>query len=88
MEVVVYKSDYEALVSNPIWKEIVATLEEVMEGLISDLSELDPKEEMTNLARQQGRKAMVEFVLGLPSRILEEIEAEQKKLEEKTEDEL
>lgn len=83
-----YKSDYEAFISNPIWKEMVETLNELKGGLISDLSELDPKEEMTSLARQQGRKAMVEYVLGLPSMILEEIEAEQRKLEEKTEDEL
>ncbi len=58
-----YKSDYEAFISNPIWKEIVTTLKETREGLIEDLKEMDPFADATNLARQQGRLKMLEFVL-------------------------
>jgi hypothetical protein len=78
----VYKSDYDAFISSPIWKEIVDTLKETIVGLTSDISDLDPKEEMTALARQQGRKKMAEFVLEMPEDILREIN---EKLEEKTE---
>jgi hypothetical protein len=78
-----YKSDYDQFVTSPIWHEVKATLDEVKVGLLADLSDLDPKEEMTSIARQQGRLKMVEFVLALPEDILREIN---EKLEEKTED--
>ena len=78
-----YKSDYEALISNPVWKEIVNTLNETKVGLQSDINDLDPIIEPTALARQQGRLKMAEFVLLLPEDILREIN---EKLEEKTEE--
>lgn len=78
-----YKSDYEAFVSNPVWKEIVTTIKETMVGLYEDLRSLDPHMEPTALAKQQGRLAMAEFMLELPDDILREIN---EKLEEKTED--
>ena len=78
-----YKSDYDAFISNPIWKEIVTTLRETKEGLIEDLKEMDPFADATNLARQQGRLKMLEFVLALPDDILREIE---ENLEKKTEE--
>lgn len=78
-----YKSDYDSLVSNPVQKEIVTTIQEVILGLYKDIRDLDPHIEPTALARQQGRLAMAEFVLSLPEDILREIN---EKLEEKTED--
>jgi hypothetical protein len=79
-----YKSDYDAFVSNPVWKEIVSDIKETIVGLYSDIRELDPHMEPTALARQQGRLAMAEFMLALPDDILREINT---KLEEKTEEE-
>jgi hypothetical protein len=81
-----YKSDYEALVSNPVWKEIVGTLEEIMKGLATyDLVNLDPQEEGTKLARQQGRYKMAEFVIAQPEAILLEIEEDNNAKEERKE---
>ena len=81
-----YKSDYEAFVSNPIWHEILDTLKDTKEGLIEDMKELDPFAEATNLARQQGRLKMLEFVLLLPEDILREINEKVKEMmEEKDE---
>ena len=81
-----YKSDYEAFISSPIWHEIVDTLKETKEGLIEDMKELDPFAEATNLARQQGRLKMLEFVLLLPEDILREINEKAKEImEEKDE---
>jgi hypothetical protein len=77
-----YRSDYEALVSNPVWKEMVETLNESAKGLYADLRELDPHLEPSSISKQQGRLLMLEFVLGLPSIILAEIEENNKKLEE------
>jgi hypothetical protein len=68
-----YRSDYEALVSNPIWKEIVDTLNEVVEGLKKDGMEYDPEAQKVAIARAQGRYKMAEFVLALPEDILREI---------------
>ena len=78
-----YKSEYDAFISSPIWKEMAITLKETITGLLSDLAELDPKEETTALARQQGRLKMLEFLLLMPEDILREIN---EKLEEKRED--
>ena len=68
-----YRSEYDSFVTSPIWHEIVNTLKETREGLISDIAELDPFAEATQLARQQGRLKMLEFVLALPDDILREI---------------
>jgi hypothetical protein len=73
-EVKVYRSEYESFVKSAIWHEITTTLKETREGLLSDIAELDPFSEATNLARQQGRLKMLEFVLALPEDILREIE--------------
>ncbi|OQB09793.1 MAG: hypothetical protein BWY21_00644 [Parcubacteria group bacterium ADurb.Bin216] len=78
-----YKSDYESFISNPIWKEMKGTLEEIRVGLFEDLKDLDPHLDGSSLARQQGRLKMLEFVLLLPEDILREIN---EKLEENTED--
>lgn len=78
-----YKSDYDSFISNPIWKEIVKTVEETIQGLISDLSETDPFVEPGKLAKQQGRKAMAEFILALPEDILREINENLEKVREK-----
>jgi hypothetical protein len=81
-----YKSDYEQLINNDVWKEIVATLQEVMQGIKSDdLVNLDPQEEGTKLARQQGRYKMAEFVIAQPEAILLEIEEENNAKEERKE---
>lgn len=77
-----YKSDYESFVSNPIWKEIVATLVEVKSGILFDLADIDPFKDGTSIARQQGRIKMLEFVLALPADILREIEETKLKEEE------
>lgn len=78
-----YKSEYDSFISSPIWHEVVSTLKETKEGLLSDIAELDPFAEATNLARQQGRLKMLEFVLALPEDILREInENLEKKVEE------
>lgn len=78
-----YKSDYDAFVSSPIWHEIVATLKDTREGLIEDIKELDPFAEATNLARQQGRLKMLEFFLNeLIEDILREINENSKKVME------
>lgn len=79
-----YRSEYDSFVTSPIWHEIVITLKETREGLLSDIAELDPFAEATQLARQQGRLKMLEFVLALPDDILREIE---ENLEKKTEEE-
>lgn len=68
-----YRSEYDSFVTSPIWHEIVTTLKETREGLLSDIAELDPFAEATQLARQQGRLKMLEFVLALPDDILREI---------------
>lgn len=68
-----YRSEYDSFVTSPIWHEIVITLKETREGLLSDIAELDPFAEATQLARQQGRLKMLEFVLALPDDILREI---------------
>ena len=68
-----YRSEYDSFVTSPIWHEVVSTLKETREGLISDIAELDPFAEATQLARQQGRLKMLEFVLALPDDILREI---------------
>lgn len=68
-----YRSEYDSFVTSPIWHEIVSTLKETREGLLSDIAELDPFAEATQLARQQGRLKMLEFVLALPDDILREI---------------
>ena len=77
-----YLSEYQSFVTNPVWVEIRKTLEEVRFGLLDDLKELDPVCEASNIARQQGRLKMLEFVLVLPEDILREIN---EKLEETTE---
>ena len=77
-----YKSEFDAFIESPIWKEVVSTLKETMLGLYQDIRDLDPHMEPTALARQQGRLAMAEFVLSIPEDILREIN---EKLEEKTE---
>ena len=78
-----YKSDYDAFVSSPIWHEIVSTLKDTREGLIEDIKELDPFAEATNLARQQGRLKMLEFFLNeLIEDILREINENSKKVME------
>jgi hypothetical protein len=69
-----YKSDYEQMISNPVWKEIVTTLQEVMRGLQDDVMSLDPLENSSEMAQKQGRYKMAEFVLALPEDILREIE--------------
>lgn len=68
-----YRSEYDSFVTSPIWHEIVITLKETREGLLSDIAELDPFAEATQLARQQGRLKMLEFVLAIPDDILREI---------------
>lgn len=68
-----YRSEYDSFVTSPIWHEIVSTLKETRDGLLSDIAELDPFAEATQLARQQGRLKMLEFVLALPDDILREI---------------
>lgn len=68
-----YRSEYDSFVTSPIWHEIVITLKDTREGLLSDIAELDPFAEATQLARQQGRLKMLEFVLALPDDILREI---------------
>jgi hypothetical protein len=73
MEVRMYRSEYDSFVTSPIWHEIVSTLKETRDGLLSDIAELDPFAEATQLARQQGRLKMLEFVLALPDDILREI---------------
>jgi hypothetical protein len=78
-----YKSEYDSFISSPIWHEIVETLKEVKAGLLEDLQSLDPFAQTTELARQQGRLKMLEFMLLMPEDILREINS---KLEEKTED--
>lgn len=78
-----YKSDYEAFISSPIWKEIVETLKETKLGLLEDLASLDPFSQTTDIARKQGRLKMLEFLLLMPEDILREIN---EKLEEKRED--
>ena len=80
-----YLSDYESLVDNAMWVEIVRTLEEVKVGLLEDLKELDPSTEATALARQQGRLKMVEFVLSMPEDIKHEMEQMIKKSKEESE---
>ncbi len=81
-----YKSEYDSFISSPIWAEIVVTLKETRDGLLSDIMELDPIAEATQLARQQGRLKMLDFVLELPEDILREInENLEKKVEEKDE---
>jgi hypothetical protein len=74
-----YKSEYEAFISSPIWKEILATLKETEAGLLEDLKELDPNVEATSIARQQGRIKMLNFVISMPEDILREIEENIKK---------
>lgn len=77
-----HKSDYEALISNPVWQEIVSTIEEVREGLKGDIMSYDPITQCGKIADVQGRYKMAEFVLALPADILREIN-EKTKLEEK-----
>ena len=69
-----YKSDYESLVSNPVWKELLATCDEVVRGIYVDLGALDPITEATDIARKQGRLTMVAWFLAQPKEILREIE--------------
>ncbi len=68
-----YRSDYESFTSNPVWKEMVETLTEVKAGLNKDLAEYDPITQTTQLARAQGRLALIDFVMELPEDILREI---------------
>ena len=83
-----YKSEYDQFVSNPIWKEIVSTLEETKVGLYSDIAHLDPIAEATELARKQGRLYMLEFVqTELLADILREIIEDSNKVVEEKEDE-
>jgi len=78
-----YKSDFEALRDNAVWKEIVSTLEEVQAGLIMELKDIDPFTDPGILARKQGRLKMIEFVLKQPEAILMEIEETANKEERK-----
>lgn len=77
------KAAVENLEQNPIWREIVDTLKEVMEGLKIDAMHLDPISEV-EIARIQGRYIMAEFVLAQPLAILRELE-ETAKIEERKE---
>lgn len=78
-----YRHDYESLIRNSVWKEIVSTLEEVKQGLQEDCAELLPHgEEAVKLARQQGRLKMVDFLLQMPVAILQEIEEEERRAAE------
>lgn len=77
------KADYEAFERNPIWKEISSTLEEVIVGIVDDLSNMDPVTQAGALAKKQGRKLMAEFVLSLPKDILVEIEEKNKEGEKR-----
>jgi hypothetical protein len=70
-----YKSDYEQLVSNPIWREIEDTVKEVKAGLLEDLANMDPITEVIDMARKQGRLKMLDWLMAQPLAILEEIEA-------------
>ena len=70
----IYRHDVEELLKNPAWLEIKQTIEETMVGLRDDMLELDPHKQPTELARQQGRYKMAEFLLMLPQDILLEIE--------------
>ena len=76
-----YKSDYEVLINNTVWKEIVSTLEEVSRSLVEDLKNIDPVASAGLMARQQGRLLMAEFILSIPADILREIEEKQEREE-------
>ena len=78
-----YRSDYEALLKNSVWQEIVMTLEEVSLGLADDLKNIDPVKDPGLLARQQGRLLMAEYVLSMPVDMLREIEETANKEERK-----
>ena len=80
-----HKSDVENLLKNPIWQEIVITLKETMLAIVAkDFANVSPfGEGAIDLARQQGRYKMAEFVLLLPEDILREIELEEKREERK-----
>jgi hypothetical protein len=76
-----YLSDVDALLSNPVWKEIIETIKETKQGLIDDLKDLDPVKEPTLLARQQGRMMAFDFIMSLPEDFRQEIESENKRKE-------
>ena len=76
-----YLSDVDALLSNPVWKEIIETIKETKQGLIDDLKDLDPVKEPTLLARQQGRMRAFDFIMRLPEDFRQEIESENKRKE-------
>ena len=76
-----YLSDVDALLSNPVWKEIIETIKETKQGLIDDLKDLDPVKEPTLLARQQGRMRAFDFRMSLPEDFRQEIESENKRKE-------
>lgn len=74
-------NDIETFEKSEVWEEVRETLNEVITGLISDLSTLDPVKEATELARKQGRKAGMEFVLALPSLIKADIKEDMERRE-------
>ena len=80
-----HRSDLDSLLRNPVWHEVVATLKETMASIVAkDFANLSPfGEGAVDLARQQGRYKMAEFVLMLPEDILREIELEEKREERK-----
>lgn len=76
-----YKSDYDHFVTSPMWHEILDTAKDVRVGINADLANMDPLKEATDMARKQGRLAMLEWFLAQPAAILEEIEIEENKKE-------
>jgi len=74
-----HRSDYENLVSNPVWKEILSTCDDVVKGIYVDLGAMNPITEAMEMARKQGRLTMVAWFLAQPKEILREIEETQDK---------